>query len=146
MSSQTAEVCDAIAAEITAATWAEVVTVERSYLHQFSEDSADTMQATVAPAALAGGLASRGLKERDERIVITLSKRLADTTIASVDTCVETVEGIRDSYGGAGPRKIVGATTAVAMAAEADPLYDPALLYEQNLFASVIVVTVQDYR
>ncbi len=146
MASQTAAVLDAIAAEIVAGTWAEVVTVERAWVHQEDQSATDTMQVSVAALSLAGSLETRGMKERDIQVIITLTKRLTDTTNDSVDPCIETIEQIRDSYGGSGPRKIVGALTAVAWTAEANPLYILAKLFEELVLWSEIIVTLRDYR
>src|SRR3954466_12824244 len=99
------DVCQGIADEVHAVTraddWlAQVVSASRAYLHQFNREDADSLICSVAPETRESGPLTRGKDSKGIRVVLTISKKVTDTSNATVDPLVDTVELLQDYFEG----------------------------------------------
>ena len=146
-----ADVCDAIAEEINAATrddaWTgQVVTAARKYLHRvMPEDAvgdfeADTFRATVAPEQRDSEDADRVRDQLDLQVLVTLTKRVANHEPATLDPLALTAELLQDFFEDRHP--LTGLKNCWAWGTEL-VVYDPIELDTQSLYVSFLTVLVR---
>lgn len=142
MASQAGGICDAIVADLATLTLPATLGASRSYLATTALQSASTFQVFIAPASGMAEMEGRDIIRDEMRVVLTFLKRVASPPAnADIDPLVETVEVIQDAYTRKRRLTVSGQTTVACIKADADPLYDPALLDEQGLFAAILVLT-----
>ena len=146
MATTFAEIGDAVVAEIQAGITANLwpsMTVTRAYLHEF-EQKDTTLRCSVAPASLAAGQIARSIIRADKTVIITVSKKLADTEKETIKPLTAGMEAMMDYYGQVRP--LTGLNGAKVMAqVEQDGFYDAGLLWGECLFVSIFTVGFQTF-
>lgn len=133
-----AQLCDAIVAELNAATFPKDFTATRGYLPRYTLEDMDTLHVTVVPKDLTISSASRGGAWKDYRIDIAVQQRAQGLHTDTLDGLVQLTESISD-YLRTAP--LTAMPQAKATDVTHEPVYVPEHLDQLHQFTSVVTVT-----
>lgn len=143
------QIADAVAAALAGATLSQTFAVERAYIPAADLADLGSLRITVVPQSLAMTPLSRGSDEFDYAVDVGIQKRVdtaaasEDQVVAAVDPLMGFVEEVVDFFRGQaaadfGPARFVGLENA--------PVYDPAHLFEKQVFTSVVTLRFKKAR
>lgn len=144
MSSQIVSAAEAVKSAINGASLSQAFTATRKWVPKVDLEDLGTLTVTVVPKIYARTPETRGQCRREIQIDIGVQKRLASTTdpedpakLEEIDALMQLVEEMADvfqpgTYGGA---RFVRSEVP-------DPMCDPAVMDDHNVFQSVVAVTL----
>lgn len=135
-------IADAVAAELSAATFSQPLAAERSYLPRFDVDEMTDLKVSVVPRGLASQTLDRNRDRFDYKIDVAIQKKVEPVPQA-LDPLMALVEEIADFF-----RQ--GALAAFPQARCTDvanvPVYAAEHLEELRQFTSVLTLTFRVWR
>lgn len=149
------KIADAIVAELKAGSWGMELDSWREYVtdltrnesHNCRQKNLSILRVPVIPAKRSSASATRALSQYDHVIEVSFYKLVAKRDERfdkdQLDALVATVERIEAFF--SDQHRLTGFPSARAMEGETDPIFDNDLLKVRNVFASNMLIGIQDH-
>jgi hypothetical protein len=132
------QVAEAVAAELSAATFSQPIAVTRAYLPRVELADLKTLRVTVVPSGVIVATASRNQTLRDVAINVAVQKKLAHEQNADLDPLLTLAEEIAEHF----PEKRLDSfPNAAWVKTEFKPIYAPEHIEQLRTFTSVLTLT-----
>ena len=139
----TADIAQAVVADLNATAFSRPITAERAYLPIFDLGAMVALRVTVVAAGRTVKPACRSQLEVEHRIEIAVQQKLASEDPAACDPLLALVGEIGDHLAG---HRLAAAPDAAWIRTEHEPLIDPGHLNEFRQFTSLITVTYRTWE
>lgn len=142
------EIADAVVSRINVTSLSFGAIAERAYVPTYELDELDSLRVTVVPNSLSMTMLSRRDDDFDHVIDVGIWKRI-DDSIDETDDLMAFVQEVLDLF--RGQLLTFGGVydndeSALCVTATNAPIYDPAMLDEKRVFASVLSLTFRHNR
>jgi hypothetical protein len=140
----TAEIAEALVADLNATVFSRPFTAHRAYLPIFNLGDMEDLHVTVVPMGRAVTPANRTLLQVEHRLDLAVQQRLAGGTDEDdCDSLLALVEEIADHLSG---HSLAGAAGTTWVKTEHAPLVATEHLHEWRQFTSIITVTYRTWE
>lgn len=145
MGATVVEIADAVVDALNAASLTLAFTAVRSYLPVYQVKDLDELKVAVVPNGFLMQLASRrGVDQFDFTVDVAIHRRIEATTLA-IDPYMSLAEDVVDLFRGK-PLTLASGLVVHCIDAASAPMFDPALLDQQRLFAAAVSLTFRTQR
>jgi DNA-binding XRE family transcriptional regulator len=132
------QVAEAVAAELSAATFSQPIAVARAYLPRVELADLKTLRVTVVPSGIIVATASRGQTQRDVAIDVAVQKKLGQEQNEALDPLLALAEEIAEHFRG---KRLDSFPDAAWVKTEFKPIYAPEHIEQLRTFTSVLTLT-----
>ena len=132
------QVAEAVAAELSAATFSQPITVARAYLPRVELADLKTLRVTVVPSGVTVATASRNQTQRDVAIDVAVQKKLGQEQNEVLDPLLALAEEIAEHFRG---KRLDSFPDAAWVKTEFKPIYAPDHIEQLRTFTSVLTLT-----
>ena len=136
------QLADAVVADLSAATFSQPFTAQRSYLPRWKLEELATIRVTVVPKDDVGERASRAQWQEDYQLDVAIQQRLGANETAQMDALVLLGQELADYFKSRNPAGDLATLVAVAFA----PLFDPDHLEKHKTLTTVLNLTFRGWR
>lgn len=148
MSSRTLGVCDGVVAVINGQTWSTTIVAARHYAAKYTIAELQAgVKVVVAPTARDRAYQSRGADRVDYSVDVAVFRHAAGDEAARdaiVDAMIELCEAIEEFW--MTRALTVAGERLMTISSSTDPVYDPQILRDSGVFASVITLGFMEVR
>lgn len=137
-----AGVVEELNAGVAAAAFSQTFEAARAYIASFEPEKFAVLTVTVVPRDLAVTAETRAQSRHDYRVDVGVQKKVSDD-LAEVDELMTLMEELADYLE---RRKLTSVAGALWLGTANEPVYDPALLHEDRLFTSVLMLSYRMMR
>ena len=141
MSAKIVQIADQVATELNTATFSQPFTAARLFLPLFELKDLETLRVSVVPRSIGTSIHTRKQTQNDYGVDIGIQKRV-DNSDAAVDPLLFLVEEIAEFFKF---QRLAGATNAVWISTENDPVYAADHRETLRVFTSVLTLTFRVY-
>jgi hypothetical protein len=144
------DIADAVVESLNAATLTLGLAAVRSYLPVYQVQDLDELRVAVVPGGFLMALASRAVDQFDYTVDVAMHRRLktvttSPTATVDIDPYLQLAEDVVDLFRGK-PLTLASGLVVHCTDAAAAPLFDPALLDQQRLWAAAVSLTFRTQR
>lgn len=132
------QVAEAVAAELSAATFSQPITVARAYLPRVELADLKTLRVTVVPSGVIVATVSRNQTQRDVAIDVAVQKKLGQEQNEALDPLLALAEEIAEHFRG---KRLDSFPDAAWVKTEFKPIYAPEHIEQLRTFTSVLTLT-----
>jgi DNA-binding XRE family transcriptional regulator len=132
------QVAEAVAVELSAATFSQSITVARAYLPRVELADLKTLRVTVVPSGVTVATASRGQTQRDVAIDVAVQKKLGQEQNEALDPLLALAEEIAEHFRG---KRLDSFPDAAWVKTEFKPIFAPEHIEQLRTFTSVLTLT-----
>jgi DNA-binding XRE family transcriptional regulator len=132
------QVAEAVAAELSAATFSQSIAVARAYLPRIELADLKTLRVTVVPSGVIVATASRNQTQRDVAIDVAVQKKLGQEQNEALDPLLALAEEIAEHFRG---KRLDSFPDAAWVKTEFKPIYALEHIEQLRTFTSVLTLT-----
>lgn len=147
MTARIIEVCDGVAEIINNAEWSVEILAKRKYAAKYTVADLSTTKVVVAPTDRDREFLARGKDRVDHIIDVAVFRHCPgseDQRDAIVDEMIELCEQIEKFW--MAHTLAIGGGKLTAIRANTTPTYDPEILRDSGIFASVITISLREVQ